>query len=238
MKGNTMKEFLLDLKEGIINVFKGKTKEENLFSLNGRVPLKKAIPFGLQHVLAMFISNITPLIIVFGALGIYNTSLSTQAILGSLFMAGLGTIIQLLIGARLPIVIGTSFTFVGIFITIGLSSGGGIDGYYTILGSILVGGLIASFCCLFIKWWGKLIKPIVPCIVVLGIGLSLLKSGATQFLGGSSILSTIANGGNSPVPYYFYLIGALITLISSILWQIFAKGTMKNLNIIFGIVVG
>ena len=79
-----MKEFLLDLKEGIINVFKGKTKEENLFSLNGRVPLKKAIPFGLQHVLAMFISNITPLIIVFGALGIYNTSLSTQAILGSL----------------------------------------------------------------------------------------------------------------------------------------------------------
>lgn len=233
-----MKDFLLDLKEGIISVFKGKPKEENLFSLNGRVPLKRAIPFGLQHVLAMFISNITPLIIVFGALDIYNTSLSTQAILGSLFMAGIGTIIQLLIGARLPIVIGTSFTFVGIFITIGLSSGGGVDGYYTILGSILAGGLIASFCCLFIKWWGKLIKPIVPCIVVLGIGLSLLKSGATQFLGGSSILSSIANGGSSPVPYYFYLIAAMITLISSILWQIFAKGTMKNLNIIFGIIVG
>ena len=233
-----MKEFFQDLKNGIIAVFKGPARQENLFELDGRPPLRRAIPFGLQHVLAMFVANITPLLIVFGAIGIANTPIATQAILGSLFMAGIGTIIQLLIGARLPIVIGTSFTFVGVFITIGLSAGGGVLGYYTILGSILVGGLVASFLCLFIRWWGKLIKPIVPCVVVFAIGLSLVQSGATQFFGGANVLGELAQGGSSPAPYYAYIIVAFVTLLAAILWQIFAKGVWKNLNIIFGIAVG
>jgi len=232
-----MKAFLNDLKNGILSVFKGKAKEENLFSVNGRVPLRKAIPFGIQHILAMFVANITPLIIVFGAIGVYNTPLATQSMLGALFMAGIGTVLQLFIGARLPIVIGTSFTFVGVLITIGLSSGGGEAGYYTILGSILIGGLIATFCCFFIKWWGKLIKPIVPCVVVFAIGLSLLKSGAEQFVGGSTALGNLV-GGTSKVPFYVYLIVAFVTFIGSILWQLIAKGVWKNLNIIFGIFLG
>lgn len=230
-----MKNFINDLKIGITSAFKGPAKEENLFELDGRVPFKKAILFGMQHVLAMFVANITPLLIVFGAIGILNSELATSAILGSLFMAGLGTIIQLLIGARLPIVIGTSFTFVGIFCTIGISAGGGETAYYTILGSIFIGGLLATICCFFVKWWGKLIKPIVPCVVVFAIGLSLLESGATQFLGGSTVLENI---GNQTLPYYTYVLVALITLISAILWQIFAKGVWKNLNIVFGIIVG
>lgn len=230
-----MKNFINDLKIGITSAFKGPAKEENLFELDGRVPFKKAILFGMQHVLAMVVANITPLLIVFGAIGILNSELATSAILGSLFMAGLGTIIQLLIGARLPIVIGTSFTFVGIFCTIGISAGGGETAYYTILGSIFIGGLLATICCFFVKWWGKLIKPIVPCVVVFAIGLSLLESGATQFLGGSTVLENI---GNQTLPYYTYVLVALITLISAILWQIFAKGVWKNLNIVFGIIVG
>lgn len=233
-----MKNFLNDLKNGITAVFAGPSKAENLFQLNGRTPLRRAIPFGIQHILAMFMANITPLIIVFGAIGILESPIATQAILGSLFMAGLGTIMQLLIGARLPIVIGTSFTFVGVFCTIGLSAGGGEIGYYTILGSILVGGAIATVLCLFIKWWGKLIKPIVPCVVVFAIGLSLVQSGATQFLGGDVVLGGFASGTESSVPYWCYILAALITLFSAILWQIFAKGVWKNLNIIFGIAVG
>lgn len=237
-KEEFMKDFFADLKNGITAVFRGPVKNENLFALDGRPPLKRAVPFGLQHVLAMFVANITPLLIVFGAIGIGGTELATRAILGSLFMAGVGTIIQLFIGARLPIVIGTSFTFVGVFCTIGLSAGGGEAGYYTVLGSVLVGGLIASVLCLFVKWWGKLIKPIVPCVVVLAIGLSLLQSGATQFFGGNGVLSNLANGGTSDVPYFCYVLVALVTLISAILWQIFAKGVWKNLNVIFGIAVG
>lgn len=233
-----VREFIVDLKEGFLSIFKGKSKEENLFSINGKVPLRKAIPFGIQHVLAMFVANVTPLLIVFGAIGINNTEIATQALQGSLLMAGLGTIIQLFFGARLPIVIGTSFTFVGVFITIGLSYGGGETGYYTIMGSILIGGLIAAFLSLFIKWRGKLLKPIVPCVVVFGIGLSLISSGATQFLGGNSVLTALANGESTPVPYYFYIIVSIITLFSAILFQLFAKGIWKNLNIIFAIIVG
>ncbi len=233
-----MKNFFADLKQGIVSMFAGQPQNENLFELNGRPPLKRAIPFGLQHVLAMFVANVTPLLIVFAAIGVGGTELATQAILGSLFMAGIGTIMQLMIGARLPVVVGTSFTFVGIFCTIGNSAGGGVEGYYTILGSVMIGGLVASVLCLFIKWWGKLIKPVVPCVVVFGIGLSLLQSGATQFLGGDSVLGSLANGGTSDVPYFCYVLVALITFLSAVLWQIFAKGVWKNLNIVFGIVVG
>ncbi len=233
-----MKKFFKNIKNNILLVFSGHASEENLFSLNGKVPLKKAIPFGIQHILAMFFANITPLIIVFGAIGIYGTSLATNALLGSLFMAGLGTLIQLFIGARLPVVVGTSFTFASVCITIGLSNGGGEIGYYTILGSILVGGLISTILCFFINYWKKLIKPIVPCVVIFAIGLSLLQSGATQFIGGSNILKDISNGKTTPVSYFVYILIAVIVLISAIAWQIFAKGIWKNLNIVFGILIG
>lgn len=233
-----MTKIINDFKEGIVSAFRGQALEDNLYQLDGRVPLKRAILFGIQHVLAMFIANITPLLIVFGAIGILNSELATRAILGSLFMAGFGTMVQLFIGAKLPIVIGTSFTFVGIFSTIGISAGGGETAYYTILGSIFIGGIIATICCFFVKWWGKLIKPIVPCIVVFAIGLSLLESGATQFLGGPDTLNNLITNGQNTIPYYLYVVVAFVTLISTILWQIIAKGVWKNLNIIFGIIVG
>ena len=138
----------------------------------------------------MFVANVTPILIVLESLGLQNSDVATQAMLGALFMAGLGTAMQLLMGARLPIVIGTSFTFVGVFCTVGASAGGGEAGYYTILGSVLAGGLISTFLCLFVRWWGKLIKPVVPCVVVFAIGLSLLNSGATA----SGASMSIADG--------------------------------------------
>ncbi len=234
------KKIFKNLGDGIKEVFKGPAEKDNLFSLTGRTPLRNAIPFGIQHVLAMFAANITPIIIVFSVVGLLGTDFAVYSMLGALFMAGIGTIIQLLIGARLPIVIGTSFTFVPIFITIGLSVGGGEAAYYTILGSIIVGGAFATIFSLFYKWWGKLIKPIVPAIVVLGIGLSLLASGANQFFGGTSVIAEVIETGKtaSGVPYFCYIIVALVTIISAILWSIFIKGVWKNINIIVGIIVG
>ena len=235
-----LKEFFADLGKGIKQVFSGEAKEENLFELNGRTPFLKAIPFGIQHVSAMFTANIVPIIIVFGTLGITG-EFGTSSMLGALFMAGIGTIIQLFIGARLPIVIGTSFTFVPIFITIGLrvfnNGGSGADAYYTIMTSIIIGGLFATIFSIFYKYWGKLIKPIVPAIVVLGIGLSLLSSGANQFFGGTSVLAEVYAGTNA-VPYWCYILVALVTVIAAILWQLIFKGVWKNVNIIVGIAVG
>ncbi len=236
----SINNFFRDLGSGITSVFKGQTKEDNLFELNGRTPLLKAIPFGIQHVLAMFAANVTPIIIVFSAIGLYGTSFATYAMSGALFMAGIGTIIQLLIGARLPIVIGTSFTFVPILINIGLKAGGGSDAYYTIMGAIIVGGLIAAFLSIFYRFWGKIIKPIVPAIVVLAIGFSLLSSGASQFMGGANVIKALIETGTTPnnVPYYAYILVAFATLISAILWQLFVKGVWKNIYIFIGIAVG
>ena len=104
-------KFFADLGRGVKSLFKGPASKDNLFALDNRVPLKNAIPFGLQHVLAMFAANITPILIVFTKIGLLGDQFAVYSLLGALFMAGLGTIVQLFIGARLPVVIGTSFTF-------------------------------------------------------------------------------------------------------------------------------
>lgn len=230
--------FFKDLKEGVSEVFFGKAKEENAYNLTGKVPLKRALPIGVQHLLAMFVANVTPLLMLFTALGITGSKLASSATVGALFIAGVSTAIQLLIGARLPVVMGSSFTFLGVLITIGLSAGGGEKGYYTVLGAVLTGGVISSVFALLHRYWGKLIKPIVPCVVVFALGLNLLQSGATQFLGGSVVLEGLFVSGDREVPYYVYIIVSTATLASCVLCQIFAKGTLKNLNIVIGLAVG
>ena len=236
-------KFFADLGRGVKSLFKGPASKDNLFVLDNRVPLKNAIPFGLQHVLAMFAANITPILIVFTKIGLLGDQFAVYSLLGALFMAGLGTIVQLFIGARLPVVIGTSFTFLPVLITIG-TTGDCLNNpelaYYTIMGSIVFGALFAIVFSLFYKWWGKLIKPIVPAIVVMGVGLSLLASGANSFLGGQTIISNVISSGQTGtgVPYFCYIIVAFVTLISCLLWQIFMKGVWKNLNIVVGILVG
>ena len=97
--------------------------EENIYKLNGRVPLRKAIPFGLQHVLAMFVSNLAPVLIVCSAAvlrsnGAHLSSAEiTQLLQCAMFVAGIGTCLQLypigVIGSGLPIIMGVSFTFLG-----------------------------------------------------------------------------------------------------------------------------
>lgn len=235
-----MKKFFIDLGQGIKNVFRGPASEGNIFVLDNRPPVKSAIPFGLQHVLAMFASNLAPIIIVFTSLGLLGSDYAITAMLGALFMSGIGTIAQLLLGARLPVVSGTSFTFVPILMAIGQGAGDGVDGYYTIMGAILVGGLFAIIFSLLYRFWGRIIKPIVPAIVILGVGLSLLASGANGFFGGQTIISSVIQTGQTPsgVPYFCYIIVALVTIISALLWSLLFKGVWKNINIVIGIICG
>jgi len=221
----------------ILNKFKEFFKSgttENLYNLDGAVPLSKAIPFGLQHVLAMFVGNITPILIVGGVASLSGIDMA-NSIRGAIFIAGVGTLIQLFpiwkFGSKLPIVVGVSFTFVGTLTMIT-----SIYGYGTALGSIIVGGIIISILGLFAKYWRKYIKPIISSTVVLAIGLSLLAVGAQQFIGYNS--GTIANGSYDFSIGWKYILIAFITLLSSILFQCFVKGVWKNLNIIFAIGVG
>lgn len=198
----------------------------NIYRLDGRVPLGKAIPFGLQHVLAMFVANLTPIVIVTAAAGL-ETSQTAALIQNAMFIAGVATLIQLYpvwrIGAKLPIVMGVSFTFVTI-----LSSVGAKYGYPAILGAILIGGLVEGTLGLFAKYWRKLISPIVSACVVTSIGFSLLTVGARSFGGGYSDSFGLATN---------LLIGT-VTLLSCILFNVFAKSFWKQLSVLFGLVVG
>ena len=95
-----------------------KNELNNIYQIDGKVPVLKAVPFGLQHILAMFVANIAPIIIVAGACGL-SAEQSAMLIQNAMIIAGIGTLIQLFpiwrIGSGLPIVMGISFTFVTIF---------------------------------------------------------------------------------------------------------------------------
>lgn len=198
----------------------------NIYSLDGRVPIGKAIPFGLQHVLAMFVANLTPIVIVTGVAGLDKGQVA-MLIQNAMFIAGVATLIQLYpvwrIGAKLPIVMGVSFTFVTI-----LSSVAANYGYPSMIGAILIGGIVEGTLGLFAKYWRKIIAPIVSSCVVISIGFSLLSVGARSFGGGYSesfgSATNLAIGG--------------ITLLSCILFNIFAKSFWKQLSVLFGLIVG
>ena len=200
---------------------------DNIYTLDGKVPLGKAIPFGLQHILAMFVANIAPIIIVAGASGL-NAAQVSSLIQSAMVIAGIGTLIQLFplwrIGSGLPIVMGISFTFVSILCYIGPTYG-----YNAIAGAVLVGGIIEGILGLFAKYWLKLITPIVSASVVTSIGFSLLSVGASSFGGGSGS-ENFGSASN-------WILGT-ITLLCCILFNILAKSYWKQLSVLFGLVVG
>ena len=200
---------------------------QNIYTLDGKVPPLKAIPFGLQHILAMFVANIAPIIIVAGASGVSGKQLA-MLIQSAMLIAGIGTLIQLFplwrIGSGLPIVMGISFTFVSIMCYIGTNYG-----YGTIMGAVLIGGLIEGCLGLFAKYWMKIISPIVSASVVTAIGFSLLSVGSTSFGGGS--------GSENFGSVENWILGT-ITLLCCILFNIFAKSYWKQLSVLFGLVVG
>ena len=200
---------------------------ENIYKLNGKVPVGKAIPFGLQHILAMFVANIAPIIIVGGASGL-SSAQTARLIQSAMIIAGIGTLIQLFplwkIGSGLPIVMGISFTFVSVFCFIGPKYG-----YGAIMGAVLVGGIIEGTLGLFAKYWIKLITPVVAASVVTAIGFSLLSVGASSFGGGS--------GSETFGSAEHWILGC-ITLLACILFNIFAKGFWKQLSVLFGLIVG
>ena len=199
----------------------------NIYKLDGKVPVSKAIPFGLQHILAMVVANIAPIIIVSSACGL-DTTETARLIQTAMIVAGIGSVIQLYpiwkVGSGLPIVMGISFTFVSVFCFVGPTYG-----YGAIVGAVIIGGIIEGILGLFAKYWVKLISPIVAASVVTAIGFSLLSVGATSFGGGSGA-EDFGSAKN--------LILGTITLVCCIGFNIFAKSYWKQLSVLFGLIVG
>lgn len=198
----------------------------NIYRLNGRVPVTKAVPFGLQHILAMFVANLAPITIIASAGGLAQEEIAVL-LQNAMFIAGIATLIQLFpiwkVGARLPIVMGVSFTFVTVLCTVAANYG-----YPAVVGAVICGGIFEGIIGLFAKYWRKIIAPIVAASVVTAIGYSLFTVGARSFGGGYA--EDFGSGKNM-------LLGT-ITLAVCLGWNIIAKGYLKQLSVLVGLIVG
>jgi xanthine permease len=201
-------------------------------------PLHRAIPLGLQHVLAMFVSNVTPAIIVAGAAGFGFGTPDAAALIYliqmSMLFAGVATLLQTLglgpVGARLPIVQGTSFAFVPILLP--LVAGKGVEVMAAVTGGVLAGGLFHAALGPVIGRLRVALPPLVTGLVVLMIGLALLRVGIQYAAGGAAVMGTASYG--SLQGWGVALSVVCVTLGVSI----FGRGGWSVAAVLIGLLVG
>ena len=118
---------------------------EAAFKMEGKMPLVQAIPLGLQHVLTMFVGNLTPLLIITGACGLAGgefADLQLSLLQNAMLIAGIVTLVQLFgigpIGGKVPIIMGTSSGFIGVFNSVAATMGGGVLAYGAIMGASIM----------------------------------------------------------------------------------------------------
>ena len=220
---------------------KKQTEKQNYttpYEFEGRIPLKQAVPLGLQHVLAMFVGNLTPLLIITNlcaALGGAEDLMAVQVSLlqNAMLVAGIVTLVQLYaigpIGGKVPIIMGTSSGFIGVFQSVTNVMGGGVAAYGAIMGASLIGGLFEGILGFCIKPMRKLLPAVVTGTVVLSIGLSLIGVGVGSF-GGGSAAKDYGSAEN-------LLLGAIV-LIVILIFKHYLKGMASSSCILCGIIAG
>ncbi|WP_417408574.1 uracil-xanthine permease family protein [Hoeflea sp.] len=215
---------------------------EQLRDPNYTPPLAKAIPLGIQHVLAMFVSNVTPAIIVAGAAGFgfgapgADIPALIYMIQMSILFAGIATLLQTIgigpVGARLPIVQGTSFAFLPVMIPAVV--GAGTAGLAGLMTGVFIGGIF-HFCLGFVV--GRIrfaLPPLVTGLIVLMIGLALIKVGIEYAAGG-------AGDFNRSKPTWGGLgnwFQALVVILVTLGIKFFTKGFMSVAAVLIGIIAG
>ena len=209
---------------------------EAAFQLDGKMPLSQAIPLGLQHVLAMFVGNLTPLLIITGACGIASgefASLQLSLLQNAMLMAGVIALVQLFavgpIGGKVPIIMGTSSGFIGVFNSVTATMGGGVVAYGAIMGASIIGGLFETVLGFFLKPLRRFFPAVVTGTVVLSIGLSLISVGINSFGGGNNA----ADFGTAE-----NLCLALFVLVMILVFKHGTKGFLSSSSILLGIVCG
>ena len=107
----------------------------------------------------------------------------------AMLIAGVVTLVQLFsigpIGGKVPIIMGTSSGFIGVFQSVAHVMGGGVLGYGAIMGASIIGGLFETVLGFLLKPLRRFFPSVVTGTVVLSIGLSLI-GGVASFGGGSS----------------------------------------------------
>ncbi|MDA9224043.1 purine permease [Tateyamaria sp.] len=216
--------------------------QEQLRDPNYKPALHRAVPLGIQHVLAMFVSNVTPAIIIAGAAGFgFGSDAGAQGfpdmtylIQMSMLFAGIATLFQTIgfgpVGARLPIVQGTSFAFIPIMIP--LVAGKGVEALPALFGGVIIGGLFHALIATFIGKIRFALPPLVTGLVVTMIGLALVKVGIQYAAGGIPAIDK---------PEYGSLLNwsaALIVILVTLGLKFYTKGILAISAVIIGIIVG
>ena len=209
----------------------GKTATENsgvLYDFKGAMPqASQMIPLCLQHVLAAVVGIITPAIIVSGVCGL-SPEEKTMMIQAALIMTAIATLLQLfplgIVGAGLPVIMGTSFAYVPT-----LQAIGGEFGIGTIMGAEIIGGIVAIIFGIFVKQIRKLFPDVVTGTVIFTIGLSLYPTAVRYMAGGS---------GNDEFGGIRNWLVALVTFGIVLFLNNFTKGVLKLGSLFFGMIAG
>lgn len=197
-------------------------------------PMGQAVPLGLQHVLAMFASNVTPSVIVAGAAGLqFGGAEQVYLIQMAMLFAGIATLFQTVgfgpIGARLPIMQGTSFAFVGVLAGIAATQGLGVA-----LTSCIIGGLIHFALGSVIANIRYLFPPLVTGLVILAIGLYLVPVGIKYAAGGAADFQMAAESFGSLMHWTV----ALTVIVVALGFKFMTKGMLSNAAILIGLIAG
>ena len=213
-----------------------KTKMWDAYQFEAPMGLKFALPLGLQHVLAMFVGNLTPLLIITGACGIVGdefAALRIELLQNAMLVAGVVTLVQLYsigpIGGKVPIIMGTSSGFIGVFNSVAASMGGGVLAYSAIMGASVIGGLFETILGSFLKSLRRFFPPVVTGTVVLSIGLSLIAVGVNSF-GGGVTAKDFASLENLSL--------GLFVLVVILIFKNSNNFLVRSSSILLGIIVG
>lgn len=208
--------------------------ETELFKVDGKPTLLESIPLALQHVMAMFVGNIAPILII-SRVAKLDSEITTILIQCAMFAAGIATIVQLyplkitsgiIVGAKLPVVMGVSFGFLPTVLSIISGSSLNIP---LVFGAQIAGGISSIFIGLGLKKIRRFFPPLVAGTVVFSIGLSLFPIGINYMAGGvgSQNYGSYLNWGIS-----------FSVLIIVLFFNQFTKGFLKLSSILIGMLFG
>ena len=182
----------------------------------------------------MFASNVTPSIIVAGAAGLqFGGTEQVYLIQMAMLFAGIATLFQTVgfgpVGARLPIMQGTSFAFVGVLAGIAATQGLGVA-----LTSCIIGGLIHFALGSVIANIRYLFPPLVTGLVILAIGLYLVPVGIKYAAGGAADFQMAAESFGSLMHWTV----ALTVIVVALGFKFMTKGILSNAAILLGLIAG
>ena len=207
---------------------------ENYSDSASTPPLGQAVPLGIQHVLAMFASNVTPSIIIAGAAGLaFGGAEQIYLIQMAMLFAGIATLFQTIgfgpVGSRLPIMQGTSFAFVSVLFVVAKTQGLGVA-----LTACLIGGIIHFILGSIIGRIRFLFPPLVSGLVILTIGLYLIPVAIKYAAGGAAKFQMEAASYGSLM--HWTVAGSVIVV--SFILKFWGKGLVSSAALLIGLIAG